>query len=384
MALGFDEPIRGVNLGNWLVLERWMTPGLFRASGEADEIWMHRTMPSDALDRLLRRHRETYVTLDDFRAIAAHGCNLVRIPVPYFIFGDVPGHPGCVGFLDRAFDWANATGLKVLIDLHTVPGSQNGYDNGGLTGVCRWHRSPKAVGFALDVLTRLAARYRDDPALFGIEVLNEPVSWLVYRTTSSTGAARDAAEAHGSGHVPMRFLKAFYRESYRRLRGVLRPETVIMFHDGFRLGAWGDWFVREGMRNVMLDTHIYLVGLDAFSPVHTMRAYRAYLRWSERRIRRAARHTPVVVGEWSLANAMARRVAGRAGVPERRSREDRIYRDLAAMQRRTWDAGAGHIFWSYQLRRLRDGSGPRPGREPWSLSDAWRNGWISGLNAERR
>ena len=73
MALGFDEPIRGVNLGNWLVLERWMTPGLFRASGEADEIWMHRTMPSDALDRLLRRHRETYVTLDDFRAIAAHG-----------------------------------------------------------------------------------------------------------------------------------------------------------------------------------------------------------------------------------------------------------------------------------------------------------------------
>ena len=65
MALGFDEPIRGVNLGNWLVLERWMTPGLFRASGEADEIWMHRTMSSDALDRLLRRHRETYVTLDE-------------------------------------------------------------------------------------------------------------------------------------------------------------------------------------------------------------------------------------------------------------------------------------------------------------------------------
>ena len=126
----------------------------------------------------------------------------------------------------------------------------------------------------------------------------------------------------------------------------------------------------------MLDTHIYLVGFDAFCPVHAMWAYRAYIRWNERRIRRAARHTPVVVGEWSLANAMARRVTGRAGVPERRSREDRIYRDLAVMQRRVWDAGAGHIFWSYQLRRLRDGSGPRPGREPWSLSDVWRNGWM--------
>ena len=35
-----DGRINGVNLGGWLVLERWMTPGLFRASGEEDEIWL--------------------------------------------------------------------------------------------------------------------------------------------------------------------------------------------------------------------------------------------------------------------------------------------------------------------------------------------------------
>ena len=91
-------------------------------------------------------------TEDDFRAISAHGLNLVRIPVPFFIFGDVPGHPGCVEYLDRAFDWAERAGLKVLIDLHTVPGSQNGFDNGGLTGVVRWHTTPRQVAFALDVL----------------------------------------------------------------------------------------------------------------------------------------------------------------------------------------------------------------------------------------
>lgn len=38
-----DGRINGVNLGGWLVLERWMTPGLFRASGEEDEIWLHRS-----------------------------------------------------------------------------------------------------------------------------------------------------------------------------------------------------------------------------------------------------------------------------------------------------------------------------------------------------
>ena len=150
-----DGRINGVNLGGWLVLERWMTPGLFRASGEEDEIWLHRSTDPAELERLLRRHRDTYITEDDFRAISAHGLNLVRIPVPFFIFGDVPGHPGCVEYLDRAFDWAERAGLKVLIDLHTVPGSQNGFDNGGLTGVVRWHTTPRQVAFALDVLERL-------------------------------------------------------------------------------------------------------------------------------------------------------------------------------------------------------------------------------------
>ena len=67
-----DGRINGVNLGGWLVLERWMTPGLFRASGEEDEIWLHRSTDPAELERLLRRHRDTYITEDDFRAISAH------------------------------------------------------------------------------------------------------------------------------------------------------------------------------------------------------------------------------------------------------------------------------------------------------------------------
>ena len=86
-TLGIGEQINGVNLGNWLVLEKWMKPGIFAASGEADEIWLHRSTESAELEALLTRHRDTYITEADFRNIAAHGCTLVRIPVPYFIFG---------------------------------------------------------------------------------------------------------------------------------------------------------------------------------------------------------------------------------------------------------------------------------------------------------
>ena len=49
----------------------------------------------------------------------------VRIPVPYFIFGDRPPLIGCIEYLDKAFDWAESCGMQILIELHTVPGSQN-------------------------------------------------------------------------------------------------------------------------------------------------------------------------------------------------------------------------------------------------------------------
>jgi len=206
--------INGVNLGNWLVLEKWMDPEPFVRTDEDDEIWMHRThgalWSERNLAEELRRHRDAYITLEDFRIIADHGLNLVRIPIPYFIFGDWPGHPGCIAYLDRAFRWARETGLKIMIDLHTVPGSQNGFDNGGLTGVCKWAQNPDLVEYALNVLERLARRYRDEPTLHSIEVLNEPVSWSVFHGTSNT--AKDVREASGSTHVPLRFLKRFYSD----------------------------------------------------------------------------------------------------------------------------------------------------------------------------
>lgn len=310
MVLGIDERIDGVNLGNWLVLEKWMDPKPFTRSAEDDEIWMHRTHVSLWSERNLaeelRRHRETYITLEDFRIIVGHGINLVRIPIPYFIFGDWPGHPGCITYLDRAFRWARETGLKIMIDLHTVPESQNGFDNGGLTGVCKWAQNTDLVEYTLNVLERLARRYRDEPALHSIEVLNEPVSWSVFHSTSNT--AKDSHEASGSTYVSLRFLKRFYRDAYARLRAVLRPETVIVFHDGFRLLRWGGWFRRAGMRNVILDTHQYLIAME--DPLFSGPARRLYLRsrqlpWLYRMlvgasgivIRSAARRIPVLVGE---------------------------------------------------------------------------------------
>lgn len=178
----------------------------------------------------------------------------------------------------------------------------------------------------------------------------------------------------------MAFLKRFYRETYHRLRPILAGNQVIVFHDGFRLGRWRDWFVREGMRGVMLDTHIYLVAAEQFSLFRLipdrwlMGWYRLFVRWNECCIRRAARYTPVIVGEWCVANNLVNRTP---------SARNAVYREVAAMQRKAWSASAGQIYWSYQLRGNRaflptiDPQSDTSRLDPWDLTHVWHAGWMA-------
>ena len=93
-------------------------------------------------------------------------------------------------------------------------------------------------------------------------------------------------------------------------------------------------------------------------------------------IRSAARHIPVLVGEWCVENRWA---------PRSRNRAD-AYRQVSRLQRAAWDASAGQVYWSYQLARsAKPGSGEgKPPRDPrnggnleaWDLTRVWRHGWI--------
>jgi len=202
--------LRGVNLGGWLVLEKWMTPSLFAGLAATDETTWCAELGAAAGPRL-RRHWDTFITREDFAWLAAVGINAVRIPLGHWVFGPpYPWHPkygasrhpfvtGGIEVLDRAMGWAGEMGLQVLLDLHAAPGCQNGFDNGGIKDVCEWHTKEEYIAHSVDVLGRLAARYRGHPALFGIEFLNEP-RW----------------------DVPTGILKDYYRRALAR-RGRVGP-----------------------------------------------------------------------------------------------------------------------------------------------------------------
>ena len=51
----FGVKIRGVNLGGWLVLEKWMTPSLFEGLNATDET-SFRVEPGKKAQGILHRH----------------------------------------------------------------------------------------------------------------------------------------------------------------------------------------------------------------------------------------------------------------------------------------------------------------------------------------
>lgn len=54
--------VKGVNLGNWLVLEKWMSPGLFDGTTAEDEYYLPTQLPKEIYEERIRMHRSEYIT----------------------------------------------------------------------------------------------------------------------------------------------------------------------------------------------------------------------------------------------------------------------------------------------------------------------------------
>jgi glucan 1,3-beta-glucosidase len=291
-ARPFNNQIRGVNLGGWMVLEPWITPSLFYqflGSGVNTTAFDMYTFcevlgPIEA-NQQLRQHWDTWVTQDIITRLAAsNAVNSLRLPIGDFQF--IPYGPyvnGCIDggldYVDSLMDWAYMNGITVLLDIHTMKDSQNGFDNSGqaigfawtsalssefagLTTFEHWPiRTANWIGtfdqktasyqtinrnniqHALDVISLVVQRYGNHPAVLGIEPLNEP--WQ---------------------YTPIEELKRFYWEGYKIVKRHA-PYWKYIMHDSFRFDpiVWGGFM--NGCPERALDTHMYQAWRDPDSRV---------------------------------------------------------------------------------------------------------------------
>ncbi len=358
------KKIRGVNLGGWLVLEKWMTPSMFEGLEATDETTYCAELGGAAETRL-KHHWNTFITRDDFVWLASIGINAVRIPVGHWVFG--PGYPyhpkygelespfveGSIDIVDQAFLWAEELGLLILLDLHAAPGCQNGFDNGGIKDVCEWHTDEAYLDYSLSVLERLAERYHASPALLGIEVLNEP-RW----------------------DVDTDLLKRYNTAAYERIRKHCKPEeNAVVYHDGFRSWREYEGFMKApDYENVVFDIHRYQCfareDIDADIFGHVSKTVIDWRQEAEEIINEMQQWA--YVGEWSLGLDL-KVVSLWAPGPYNHALErmdsfqmDVAYRAYASAQLATYEKYLGWFFWSYKTETT----------PAWCFRDCVNNGWM--------
>ncbi|KAJ1675171.1 hypothetical protein EV182_001785 [Spiromyces aspiralis] len=284
------DVIRAVNLGGWLLLEPWITPSMFEqfvsqpSEKQAVDEWTFcQVLGKQECARQLKSHWDSWVTPDDINKLASFGLSHVRIPVGYWAFTIEDGEPyvdGQAEYIEKAIKWSASAGLKVILDLHGVPGSQNGFDNSGRRGPINWQKSQNNIdrtAYALNKMANIAARY--PTTVDSIQLANEPANW----------------------GLDMNKVVAFYNQTIPKIH-TIAPSAQALFHDSFL--PLSDWHSLRNpqWQNTIIDTHIYhvfdtgLLQLD--NQGHIDQAKR-----NGDNIANFNLTMPVVTGEWSLATS---------------------------------------------------------------------------------
>ncbi|KAB5566890.1 glucan 1,3-beta-glucosidase 2 [Coniochaeta sp. 2T2.1] len=243
-----SRPARGVNIGGWLSLEPFITPSLFNyplSQGIIDEYTLCAYL-NDTCAAVLEKHYATFVTEQTFADIAAAGLDHVRIPFSYWAVqtydGDAYLFRTSWRYLLRGIEWARKHGLRINLDLHGLPGSQNGWNHSGRQGPIGWLNGTDGdlnARRSLDVHDRLSKffaqdRYRNIISHYGLA--NEP------RMTFLSAAA----------------VTSWTEQAYKLVRSNGITDAIVVFGDGFMgLGNWQGKL--QGLSNMALDVHQYVI-----------------------------------------------------------------------------------------------------------------------------
>lgn len=301
----------GTNLGNWLVLEKWMDSSIFdKYAPNAYDEWTFCEQASDP-SQALTEHWNNWITESDFQSLASVQVNHVRIPVGYWAFIGTDTEPyvtsGQKAQIERILGYCNKYNIYAIIDLHGLPGSQNGEDHSG-------HRGP--INF-----------YTDYNIQRGLNTVQAVVNWmngLNSSMKSRISAIQSANEPRVSGNQ-LNTLKYFYSRAFDIINAS-SFKVPMLFHDAFQgLDAWSNFLLPPA--NAVIDLHPYYAfppNSDTTSIINSICETRSHAK---------SFHIPVFFGEWSLAS----------GVPD----SDNWLRRMMDTQVSVYkNSGAGGTMWA--------------------------------------
>ncbi|KAH4162701.1 hypothetical protein HBI62_140390 [Parastagonospora nodorum] len=288
-------PIRGVNVGGWLNIEPFITPSFFENYGSKEGIvdeWTLMTKLGSRAKDTMEKHYATFITKKTFSDIRAAGMDHVRFPFGYWIvqnFGDEP-YVAQVSwrYLLRGIEYCRQNGLRVNLDLHGAPGSQNGWNHSGRQGKIGWLNGPDGdlnAQRTLDIHHKLSVffaqpRYKNLVTMYGL--VNEPRNVELDTDKVVAWTQKAVTQIRSDGIT-----------------------AIIVFGDGFMgLDNWQGKL--QDNKDLLLDVHQYVIfNIDQLSLKHTDKlnfACKAWTQQSKRSMDKATGFGPTMCGEWSQAD----------------------------------------------------------------------------------
>lgn len=211
---GEEVILKGTNAGGYLLQEMWMTltQQTDNVGCQAQIIETLKERFPDNYQTLLDVYEEKYWQESDFDNCQQLGMNVIRLPFWYKNFLDDNGKMKTNAFdrIDWFIEQAGKRGIYVILDMHGVPGSQNGQDHSGDTtqGVSFFQGSNASENqqTAINLWVEIAKHYQDNPTVAGYDLLNEPYTSESIQLTTRTvwdyyDKAYDAIRAVDGEHV---------------------------------------------------------------------------------------------------------------------------------------------------------------------------------------
>ncbi|KAJ2878739.1 hypothetical protein FB639_003290 [Coemansia asiatica] len=341
--------VRGVNIGGFLVPEFWITPSLISSIPDPkpnDYLQLCNRLGPDATLQLMRKHWETWVSEPEVQRLANSGLTHIRIPIGHweFVDSDEGYVRGGLPYFKRLVYWARKYGLRVIPDMHTAPGSQNGFDNSGSTNGINWTKDPRNVDISKKALQNMLRYIASDPVILetvdAIDLLNEPfIDSLDFNQLWDYDTGGHTLISNGLKKV---------------------PPVVSIIDRGFKEFTWWqtrwpqDW--NNKYIDAFLDAHLYHV-FDRNIDNWPLENHLRLVCQNGRDLKTNSTHFPIIVGEWSLALPQ----------PALQGRENEARRRFAEAQLDAYElGGAGWIFWCFKTEVSPE----------WSFLEALDRSWI--------
>ena len=145
-----DRPfITGTCIGGWMVLEPWITPSLFykalngtKNSTYMDSYTLCEVMGPVEGNKMMRAHWDSWYTEQHIIDLKHRGVDMVRLPIGDWTLNPYGPYVGCMDGAEDKIQWMFDTcakhNISILLDVHGMKDSQNGFDNSGQARKVEW------------------------------------------------------------------------------------------------------------------------------------------------------------------------------------------------------------------------------------------------------